>query len=111
MLLRASLPASLFVELLWLATPASAFDRPIAAASAPAASACAGARGPVLERCLLETSGASAERVLSDHGFPYDAQGNLLDRHGNILAVPEGRHGAGPWQAREVFVREPHAVQ
>lgn len=45
--------------------------------------------------------------TLSDHGMAvgerYDAQGNPVDRQGNIVAVPAGRSGSG----REVFVQEP----
>jgi hypothetical protein len=44
----------------------------------------------------------AAGRLLADHGAaagePYDEQGNLLDRHGYVIAVP-GTRGA-----REVFV-------
>jgi hypothetical protein len=50
-------------------------------------------------RCLVVPA---AGRLLADHGAaagePYDEQGNLLDRHGYVIAVP-GTRGA-----REVFV-------
>ena len=53
----------------------------------------------VLARCLMVPA---ADRLLADHGAavgePYDTQGNLLDRHGYVIAVPETRG------AREVFV-------
>jgi len=42
---------------------------------------------------------------MSDHGPGYDAQGNVVDRHGYVVAVPEGRDGMQG--AREVFVSEP----
>lgn len=52
-----------------------------------------------LARCLIMPA---ADRLLADHGAaagePYDTQGNLLDRHGYVLAAPETRG------AREVFV-------
>lgn len=45
---------------------------------------------------------ATGQQILSDHGMtagePYDANGNPLDRHGTIVAAPEGRT-----QGREVF--------
>jgi hypothetical protein len=48
----------------------------------------------------------AAPRLLSDHGMtaaePYDAQGNPVDRDGNVVAVPGGRT-----QHREVFASEP----
>jgi hypothetical protein len=42
--------------------------------------------------------------AMSDHGPEYDAQGNSVDRHGDIIAVPAGRTASG--QVREVFVSE-----
>jgi hypothetical protein len=35
-------------------------------------------------------------------GEPYDAQGNPVDRHGDVIAVPAGRAS----REREVFARE-----
>jgi hypothetical protein len=46
-------------------------------------------------RCLVE-------RAVSDSGPAYDAQGNLVDRYGNVVAVP-----ASAQNARQVFVSEP----
>jgi len=49
---------------------------------------------------------AVAPQVLADHGVavgePYDAQGNPVDRHGNVVAVPDRREQV----AREVFTSE-----
>ena len=56
-------------------------------------------------RCAL-----GEPRMLSDHGLaagePYDVQGNPVDRHGNVVAVPEG----GRVQHREVFADERRTV-
>jgi hypothetical protein len=53
-------------------------------------------------RCALDEP-----RMLSDHGMtagePYDVQGNPVDRHGNVVAVPENGRAR---QAREVFADE-----
>ncbi|WP_422003155.1 hypothetical protein [Reyranella sp.] len=49
-----------------------------------------------------------APRFRADHGItagaPYDIDGNLVDRHGNIVAVP-----AAAGRPQEVFVLEPPA--
>lgn len=101
-MLRASLGTCLIAALLAV-TPASAGDRSITAreidgcvqpvAWQPGAEACA----------LVEPE---ASQVLSDHGMTageaYDAQGNPVDRHGDVIAVPSDRAS----QAREVFARE-----
>lgn len=59
-------------------------------------------RQEVADRCILVTAPAIRGQVQSDHGASvgeaYDAQGNPVDRHGNIVAVPENRSGL-----REVF--------
>jgi hypothetical protein len=68
----------------------------------------------VPERCLaVITTDLQAGRILSDHGAsigePYDAQGNPLDRHGDIVAVPESpaTAAAPSGLAREVFAAQP----
>lgn len=52
-------------------------------------------------RCAIARS-----QMLSDHGMsvgePYDVQGNPVDRHGDVVAVPETRGQA----TREVFARD-----
>lgn len=66
-------------------------------------------REAVVIRCVV----AEGPRLLSDHGMaagePYDAQGNLVDRHGNIIAThgPDGR----AIHVREVFTAEPNALR
>src|SRR5882757_10072888 len=71
---------------------------------------------PAPERCLaVIVTDLPAGRVLSDHGAnvgePYDAQGNPLDRHSNIVAVPEApaTAGAPSGRTREVFAAQPRA--
>ena len=59
---------------------------------------------PGLARCAL-VEPASGPRMLSDHES-YDAHGNPLDRHGDVIAVPEGRA-----RAREVFASERSALR
>jgi hypothetical protein len=58
------------------------------------------AQQAIVVRCAPEP------QIVSDHGMtagePYDVQGNLLDRHGNVIAVPEGRGQP----AREVFATD-----
>jgi hypothetical protein len=56
-------------------------------------------------RCLATIPETIVYGSMSDHGPGYDAQGNPIDRPGNIVAVPAGR--AGTQQVREVFVSEP----
>lgn len=54
------------------------------------------------DRCIAVFAPPVRVEALSDHGAgageAYDRQGNPLDRHGNIIAVPESRSGP-----REVF--------
>ena len=74
-----------------------------------------------LDRACMQTQAQNADRcvasmtvpetivygTMSDHGMTvgerYDAQGNPIDRQGNVIAVPAGRSGSN----REVFVLEP----
>jgi hypothetical protein len=121
MLIRGLL-TSIAIVMLSPAGPAYSFD-PIAGPSsrtkpAPARpDACRpGAGRAAPERCLaVIVIDLPAGRVLSDHGAsvgePYDAQGNLLDRQGNIVAVPEapGTAGVPSGWAREVFAAQPRA--
>jgi hypothetical protein len=114
MLIR-TLLTSITIALLAPAGPAHSHD-PIAgpsSASKPAPvrpDACRpGASRAAPERCLvIIMTDLPAGRVLSDHGAgvgePYDAQGNLMDRRGNIVAVPETRGPSG--RAREVFAAD-----
>jgi hypothetical protein len=123
MVLRAGLLSSLIVGLLSAAAAPDRLDHPIAGASAQ--DACPQLRTPAQEhahafaadRCLATTPQTTDYRLVSDHGGavgePYDGQGNLIDRHGNIVAVPVDRAAAGeqPQQVREVFVSEPGAMR
>ena len=121
MLIRGLL-ASIAIVLLSPAGPAYSLD-PIAGppSRGKPASIRADACGPgpgraAPERCLaVIVTDLPAGRVLSDHGAsvgePYDAQGNPLDRHGDIVAVPEApaTAGAPSAQIREVFAAQPRA--
>lgn len=103
-MLRASLGTGLFIAAaLVVAVPASAGDRSFTPASAAVreVDGCLKpeARQPA-ERCAL-VEPVARRQVLSDHSMAYDAQGNPLDRNGDIVAVP----GRGT-QAREVFAGE-----
>jgi hypothetical protein len=66
-------------------------------------------RGQGADRCMASVTVPETvvHGTLSDHGRAvgerYDAQGNPVDRQGNIVAVPAGRSGS----SREVFVQEP----
>ncbi len=98
-----------------LAAPGSAFSRDETVAMAAAGriqSTQTPARPPIkvapiqVEGCTaVDATGrclAVPGRLMADHGAsvdePYDVQGNLLDRNGNVIAVP-GNRGH-----REVFV-------
>ena len=100
-MLRASLGTGLFIAAAFLvAVPANAGDPSITNVSAVAREidGCLrpDARQPV-ERCAL----VEPRQILSDHAPTYDAQGNPLDRNGDVIAVP-----ARGTQAREVFASE-----
>ena len=61
----------------------------------------------VAHQAMVVSCALGEARMLSDHGMTagelYDVHGNPVDRHGNIVAVPEG----GRTQpAREVFASE-----
>lgn len=67
------------------------------------------AQGQGVDRCVAAVTVPETVvyGTLPDHGMAvgerYDAQGNPVDRQGNIVAVPAGRSGSN----REVFVQEP----
>jgi hypothetical protein len=97
---RASLTV-LILGMLSLASAAQAFDRTCAQRQ--------DTQGPRGDRCVatMTVPETVVYGTLSDHGMavgePYDAEGNPVDRQGNVIAVPAGRSGSG----REVFVQEP----
>ena len=92
-----SLPAALLAALV-LAGGAQAFDR--SEASSAGSQSCASADRCIVAQLPSRTmDGTVVYGMLSDNGDAYDHQGNPIDRHGNIIAVPENRGGA-----REVFV-------
>ena len=85
-------------------TASQGFDR--STVNATLADACGKVRKAAADRCLVAAiPDTMARGSVSDHGPDYDAQGNPLDRHGNIVAVPAG--WAGSREAREVFVSDP----
>jgi hypothetical protein len=98
MFVRASLPAFLTLGALSVTSAAQAFDR-----------TCSQRQDPQADRCVASVTVPETVvyGTLSDHGAAvgerYDWQGNPVDRHGNIVAVPTGRSGS----TREVFVQEP----
>jgi hypothetical protein len=53
-------------------------------------------------QAMVVRCAVAGPRVLADHGMsagePYDVQGNPVDRHGNVVAVPEA--------TREVFAKD-----
>ncbi len=98
---RASLSSCLIFGALSLVGAAQAFDR-----------SCAQQRNGQsqgADRCMaaITVPETVVYGTLSDHGMAvgerYDAQGNPVDRQGNIVAVPTGRDGS----VREVFAQEP----
>lgn len=100
---RARLGTSLIAAAL-LAPAASANGQDLSIARATAASAgLDGCVRYVAQQAIVVRCALAEPQIVSDHGMtagePYDAQGNPLDRHGDIIAVPEGRGQP----AREVF--------
>ncbi len=97
------LMAGLLISLLSPANPAAAGDRCVR----PNAQL-SGAAGSAVERCLMVPVRPNADRIASDFGPTvgelYDAQGNPVDRHGNIVAVSQDRSGVG--RPLQVFVSE-----
>lgn len=92
--------SSAAVGALWMAAPAIGMDRHISGISR--ADSCAA------QQCLVIRV-PSEDRIQADHGGsagdPYDADGNLIDQHGYVVAVPEIRSENGNVvQAREIFV-------
>jgi hypothetical protein len=101
MLARAGLPTFLILGVISLTSAAQAFDRSCAQRQ--------DAQGQSADRCMASVTVPETVvyGTLSDHGAAvgerYDAQGNPVDRQGNIIATPNGRSGS----VREVFVQEP----
>ena len=64
----------------------------------------------VAQQAMVVRCALGDPRIVSDHGLTagesYDVQGNPVDRHGNVVAVPEG----GRAQHREVFANERRTV-
>jgi len=89
--------------MLTAAGPASSQDQALARAS----SGMDGCVRYVAQQAIVVRCALGDPRTLSDHGMtagePYDVQGNPIDRHGDVVAVPEGGR-AQP--AREVFANE-----
>jgi hypothetical protein len=83
-------------------TGAQALDR--AMTSAGRADACDKVERVRADRCMPTAPETIVYGSVSDHGPDYDAQGNPVDRRGDIIAVPAGRAASG--QLREVFVSE-----
>jgi hypothetical protein len=98
---RASLKTFLILGALSLTSAAQAFDRTCAQRQ--------DAQGQNADRCMASVTVPETivYGTLPDHGAAvgerYDAQGNPVDRQGNIVAVPAERSGSN----REVFVQEP----
>ncbi len=98
---RASLPTCVILGVMSLTSAAQAFDRTCAQRQ--------DAQGQNADRCMASVTvpETTVYGTLSDHGAAvgerYDAQGNPVDRQGNVIAVPAGRSGPN----REVFVQEP----
>ena len=82
------LSALLIVGTLSLASGAQAFDRTCMT------------QGQGTDRCVasMTVPETVVYGTLSDHGMTagerYDAQGNPVDRQGNVVAVPNGRSGS-----------------
>jgi hypothetical protein len=95
--------AGLLIALLIPANPAAAGDRCVRPNTQVS-----GVAGPAVDRCLMVPVRPNADRVASDFGLtagePYDAQGNPVDRYGNIIAVSQDRSGAG--RPLQVFVSD-----
>ena len=79
---------------------------------ASAGERCAQQSTPGTDRCLMVTLRPvtlgpvtvrpNAEPTASDFGPSYDAEGNPVDRHGNVIAVSQDRPGS----ARQVFASD-----
>lgn len=105
MSLRASLGRCVLAALISAAGAASA-QSPSSSPSIARASAASDDCVRYVEGQAMVVRCAAAPQVLADHGGavgePYDVQGNPVDRHGDVVAVPESRGRA----AREVFARD-----
>jgi hypothetical protein len=73
--------------------------------SASRAEACGKVQTARADRCMPIAPETVVYGAMSDHGPEYDAQGNSVDRRGDIIAVPAGRSASR--QVREVFVSDP----
>jgi hypothetical protein len=109
MSLRASLGSCLATATLVLsaAGAASAQSPSIAHAATSASTSLDGCVRYVANQAIVIRCAAPERQILSDHGSTvgeaYDAQGNPLDRHGDVVATPDGRGSS----AREVFASDP----
>jgi hypothetical protein len=92
----------IFATIFAAANSANGQDQALARAS----SAMDGCVRYVAQQAMVVRCALGDPRILSDHGMTageaYDVQGNPVDRHGNIVAVPE----SGRTQHREVFASE-----
>lgn len=107
MSVRASLGTCLIAAaLLSAAGSASGQDPSIARATAASVALDACVRY-VAQQAMVVRCALAEPQILSDHGMTagesYDVQGNPVDRHGNVIAVPSGQREQ---PAREVFASE-----
>ena len=95
------LSALLIVGSLALAGGANAYDRTCMQPQET--------QGQKADRCMasMTVPETVVYGTMSDHGMAvgerYDAQGNPIDRQGNVIAVPAGRSGSN----REVVMHDP----
>ena len=103
MSVRASLGTCLIAAALLSAAGAANGQSPSVARATAAAAGMDGCVRYVAGQAIVVRCALGNPQIVADHGMtagdPYDAQGNPLDRHGNVVAVPEGKGQA----AREVF--------
>ena len=102
MVSRATLSTCLILGLLSATSAAQSYDRQ----NDRGRLACAQLQKAAADRCLAMAPETVVYGAMSDHGSNYDAQGNPIDRHGNVIAVQSNRAGE-----REVFVYEPSSRQ
>ena len=95
---RATLSTCLFLGLLSVTSAAQSYDRQ----NDRERSSCAQLPKAAADRCMATAPETVVYGAMSDHGSSYDAQGNAIDRQGNIVATPSNRSGD-----REVFAYEP----
>jgi len=97
-------PCLVAATLLLAAGPTLAQDQAMAPARAKATGVSATVDDCVryvAQQAMVVRCAAVEPQMMSDHAAPYDAQGNLVDRQGNVVAAPSGRT-----QYREVFASE-----